>query len=238
MGGATNWIVLKLEKSGVGIITGLLDVRANRKIKIDLTTDAGMRDLTNKLYDQQKAWNKVYRGAVGAVSSAIMYGVVWAALNAAFSGSGDDDKERRKAFYKWRMANRWASKYLDEFTPEWLLGQMYIENNKLKDYVDNYMGWNDSYSAISNLRSALGYYDKGNMQRFKGEIGEAIGTKANAPVPGWRPVNDLIELYQGATGQLKPYQYMPSNNMAQGILKNGFLEKTGIIDAKEMNKNK
>ena len=238
VGGATNWIVLKLEKSGVGIITGLLDVRANRKIKIDLTTDAGMRDLTNKLYDQQKAWNKVYRGAVGAVSSAIMYGVVWAALKAAFSGSGDDDKERRKAFYKWRMANRWASKYLDEFTPEWLLGQMYIENNKLKDYVDNYMGWNDSYSAISNLRSALGYYDKGNMQRFKGEIGEAIGTKANAPVPGWRPVNDLIELYQGATGQLKPYQYMPSNNMAQGILKNGFLEKTGIIDAKEMNKNK
>lgn len=228
IGGATNWIVLKAEKSGLGLITGLGSWIYNQGATIDMTTDAGMKQLSEQLYNEQKAWNKIYRGAVGAVTSAIMYGIIWGTLKAAFGG--DDDKERRRKFNQWRSKNYWASKYTDEFSPEWILAQMAVENDKLSNYVDYTMGWNDNYSSIAHIRNGLKYRDKGNDKRAAGEFGQAVGSKLNFPLPGWRLTNDLVELYQGFTGTLPPYHYRPTKTAAQGFFKNGFFDKMGITD--------
>jgi len=228
VGGSTNWIVLKLEKSGVGLVTGLLNKVINSKANIDLSSDAGLKHLESDLYEQMKANNKMYRGAVGAASSLVVYSVIWAGLKAAFGGGGDDDERRKKRFQDWRKANRWLSKYTDELTPEWMLAEVAFRNDDALKYLTNYYNMNDQYSAVGLAKDAVGLFNKGDVSEGYGKLGQAVGTKINLPVPGWRMVRDVIQLKDGFMGKNPSYDYNKSRSFQQGLMKNGFLETVGV----------
>ena len=230
VGGATNWITLKAEKAGLGLVTGPLSLKFRRGGKIDMMSESGMQSLSDNMYKDQRAWNKIYRGAVGAASSAILYGVIWASLGGIFGG--DDDKERRRRFNRWRSDNRWASKYMDEFTPDWILAQMAAENDKLAPYVVNYMSWNDNYSSTAHFINYLYDRDKGKYDLAKGELGTAIGSKINLPIPAWRLVKDIVELEKGLSGHPAHYDFSPSKSLGEGFFKYGFLEAIGAVNKK------
>lgn len=233
VGGASNWIVLKAEKGGLGLVTGMANTIFKTEA-VDVSTTAGMRDLQTNLYRNQIANNKLFRGGTGAATSLILTGVIWAGLKAAFPG--DDEEKRRKRMADWRKANRWVSKYTDEFQPEWWLAALYASEGELQTkYVDNYMNWNDQFSSIGLFKKGNALAAKGDHSEAWGKYGEAVGNKFNAPVP-YRTIRDIVELSQGFAS-LVPGSgisrhvpvYTKPRSFMQGFLERGFLEIAHIF---------
>lgn len=228
VGGVSNWIVLSTEKSGLGVVTGLLskyrDMRKGAG-KIDLSTEAGMRDLEKTLYEEMKATNKLYRGAVGAISSTVMYATIYAALKAAF---GDEEDEVLKRFNQWRNENRWLSKYTDEFTPSFMIAQAAAKDDDLVKYLLGYLNKNDNYDPVILFTDGVQLYMRGDASEGMGKMGEALGTRLNLPVPGWRMTRDVVQLHDGFFGESGGNEYYKSRSFMQGLMKHGFLETIGI----------
>ena len=254
VGGSTNWIFLKAEKSGIGLVTGGLKKIIGSKKNIDLTSEADMEELKDSLYKDMIATSQMYRGAIGGAASLVTYAAMAAAIRAVFGG---DDDEAKKAFNKWRMENRWLTRYTDELTSEWLLLDLAVRESKVDNYLVNYLNLSDRYNAKDLILRAVGKFQKGDVSEAWGLLGEAVGTKVNAPVPGWRMVRDVIELGKGFFGvtdgqkrleELRNseayrkmnqeaknkaekeamYSYTQSRSFWQGLLKNGFFEYIGV----------
>ena len=215
VGGGTNWLVLKLEKTGLGLFTGLI-YEASGKKEIDVTTKTGMAQLEKRLFAQSRAKDSYMRGAVGGLSSLLLY--------AAFLGVADEEEYR-----KWRAKNKWAAKYLDVFTPEHLLAVMASKDKKLPQYVESSIfGKNDAFASHTKVVRAAFYAAKGDSPRAWGAIGEAAGAKINTPLP-WRLVRDGEVLYDGIRGE-DPYHgnYKPSFGFWSGVLQGGAIEWLGL----------
>lgn len=213
VGGGTNWLVLKLEKTGLGLFTGLA-YKIGSKGSIDVSTELGMKRLEERLYNQARAKDNFMRGVVGGAASLLTYG--------AFMGLANTDDYR-----KWRGNNRWAARYLDVITPEYLLAHMAVKDKKIERYVGNSFNKNDAFDASTKLVKAGVYAAKGDSQKAWGAVGEAIGSKLNAPLP-WRLVKDGQVIYQGIKGQ-DPYHgdYKPSEGFMSGVLQGGVIEWFG-----------
>lgn len=216
VGGGTNWLVLKLEKTGLGLFTGLGYQLASggKRSRIDLASESGMKYLERALYNQARYKDKYMRGAIGGGASLLTY--------LAFMGVASTDDYR-----EWRNKNKWSKRYLDTFTPEFLLTQMAAENEELGYYFKNILNKNDSFDATTKAIKAIDYAEKGDKGKMWGSLGEVVGSKFNLPLP-WRLVKDGKVLYQGITGK-DPYSgdFSPSQGVWNGIFKGGFIEYLG-----------
>lgn len=216
VGGGTNWLVLKLEKTGLGIFTGLgYQLASKKRSRIDLSSESGAKNLEKALYNQARFKDKYMRGVIGGGASLLTY--------LAFLGIANTDDYR-----KWRDKNKWSKRYLDTFTPEFLLAQMAAKDDKLKQYFTNVMNKNDAFDASTTTLKAIDYASKGETGKMWGAFGDVAGTKFNFPLP-WRLVKDGQVLYQGVTGQ-DPYNanYKPSIGFANGVFKGGVIEWLGF----------
>jgi hypothetical protein len=213
IGGGTNWLVLKFEKTGLGLFTGLgYQIATNSRV--DLSTDAGNKKLEQRLYNQSRIKDNYMRGIVGGSASLLTW--------LAFAGiAGTDD------YRKWRGKNMWAARYLDIVTPEHLLAYMAVENKAVKKYVSQTLNKNDAFDAQTKIIKAADYSVKGDSKRAWGAIGESVGQKFNLPIP-WRLVKDGMVIYQGITGQ-DPYHgnYKPSSGFLNGVFQGGAIEWFG-----------
>ena len=214
VGGGTNWVVIKLEKTGLGLFTGLY-YNAIGKKELDFTTEKGMAEMEKRLFNQSRAKDSYMRGVVGGLSSLLLYG--------AFLGAADEEEYR-----KWRAKNKWAARYLDMITPEVLLAQMAVENKNAKQYAATAFNKNDAFDASNKLIKSIDYAVKGDSPKAWGAIGESIGSKLNLPIP-WRLVRDGMVLYQGVRGE-DPYHgnYKPSVGFWSGVLQGGAIEWMGL----------
>jgi len=214
VGGGTNWLVLKFEKTGLGLVTGL-GYKIGSNTKIDLSTEVGMKTLEKRLYNQARVKDNYMRGLVGGAASALTY--------LAFTGLANTDEYR-----KWRGRNAWAARYLDIITPEMLLIQMAVENKAVKKYISGTLNRNESFDATAKLIKAGEYAVKGDNDMAMGAIGEALGAKLNIPLP-WRLVKDGQVIYQGIKGQ-DPYHgnYAPSIGFLNGVFQGGAIEWVGL----------
>jgi DNA repair exonuclease SbcCD ATPase subunit len=214
VGGGANWLVLKFEKTGLGLFTGL-GYHIGSKGKIDVGTELGMKRLEERLYNQARIKDNYMRGLVGGITSLLTY--------ATFTTIANEDEYR-----KWRGSNRWAARYLDTITPEYLLAEMAIKDKKAKQYIATSFNKNDAFDASTKIIKAVDYLSKGDSQKALGAAGEAIGSKFNVPLP-WRLVKDGQVIYQGATGQ-DPYHgnYKPSEGFWSGVLQGGAIEWLGL----------
>lgn len=215
VGGGTNWLILKLEKTGLGLFTGLYYRKKYLKDgRIDLSSEQGVKNLDKALYNQALYKDKFIRGAIGGGASILTY--------LAFMGVASTDGYR-----EWRNKNKWAKRYLDTFTPEFLLAQMSVENKELARYFEGVLNKNDSFDATTKLIKGIWDAEKGDKERMWGALGEVMGSKFNFPLP-WRLVKDGQVLYQGVTGK-DPYNgdYSPSVGGWNGLFKGGLIEYLG-----------
>ncbi len=214
VGGGTNWIVLKFEKTGLGLLTGL-GYRLGSSTRIDMSTEAGMKVLEKRLYNQARIKDNYMRGLVGGAASALTY--------IGFMGLSNTDEYR-----EWRGKNMWAARYLDMITPEMLLTEMAVKNKEVKKYLSATLNKNDAFDATTKVIKAGDFAIKGESDKAKGAIGEAIGSKFNTPLP-WRLVKDGRVIYQGVTGQ-DPYHanYKPSTGFLNGVFQGGAIEWLGL----------
>jgi hypothetical protein len=109
-----------------------------------------------------------------------------------------------------------------------LLAQMAIKNKEVKKYVASTLNKNDAFDATTKIIKASDYAMKGESEKAKGAIGEALGAKFNVPLP-WRLIKDGQVIYQGVTGQ-DPYHgnYKPSTGFMNGVFQGGAIEWLGL----------
>jgi len=217
VGGGTNWLVLKLEKTGLGLFTGLA-YKVGSKRDIDLSTKAGLSKLEQRLYNQARWKDSMIRGAVGGI-------VTWGSYGLFLALANTDEYE------EWRKKNPKLARYLDIITPEPLLAKMTITQKdaakSVAKYAANSFNRNDAFSSEEKLMKTIAYSVKGEKDRAWGAFGELAGSKMNAPLP-WRLFRDGQVLYQGVTGQ-DPYSgdYRPSSGFFNGYLQGGVIEYLG-----------
>lgn len=219
VGGGTNWLVLKVEKTGLGLFTGL-GYQIASKTRLDLSTDIGVKKMEERLYNQARVKDNYMRGLIGGIASATTY--------LAFTGLANTDDYR-----KWRNKNAWAARYLDVVTPEYLLAEMAVKNKKIKKYAASSFNKNDAFDAQTKIIKAADFAIAGKEKEAWGALGEAVGSKINAPVP-WRLVKDGQVIYQGIIGQ-DPYHgdYKPSKGFINGVFQGGAIEWLGFRPGKK-----
>lgn len=210
--GGTNWMVLKLEKNGLGLLTGLGSWIGNHKI--DIATESGQKYLERALYEEAKARDKFLRGAVGGATAVL--------LAATWYGVTNTDEFRR-----WRGRNKWAAKYTDLITPEAVLADIAARDGKLGNYAGNLLGHNDAFDKVRPLIMAGNSFAKGKTEEAWGKLGEAVGSIFGVPVP-WRLVRDGQAIWLGLKGEAQPLPPQPSKSFWSGALKAGFVDYLGL----------
>jgi len=219
VGGGTNWVVLKAEKTGLGLVSGLGSMMMKGK-KMDLTSESGIKQLEKAMYENLKVKDKFIRGAIGGATTALT------AL--AFAGITSTDEYR-----KWRNKNMWAARYLDVLTPETILAVMAAKDDKMKRYLESTLNQNEQFDKTKKLVKGATAAVKGDFQTAKGQLGEVAGGIVGFPVP-WRLVRDGQQIVQGVSGD-NPYKVdnSPSQSIFEGYFKGGLLDYLGATPKPE-----
>lgn len=230
VGGATNWIVLGLEKTGLGLITGGANILLDKRSAIDIENDT-TKDIEDKLFRDLKAKNKMLRGAVGGATSAFVW-LMMRSMGGCEATTNEKGQRVPCGFEAWRKNNRWASRYTDLLTPELFLAELASKSGNTLNYVQNYFGNDDKFSKAKMLTDAFTLFGNGENNQAWGRLGDLVGQPLNTPLP-WRPFKDMIVLTQGfrqmAGANVKPftYDYSMSKGFFEGVTKGGFLEWKG-----------
>ena len=209
VGGGTNWVVLKAEKSGLGLLSGLGSM-IRRGDKMDLTTENGIKRLEQSMYESLKIKDKFIRGAVGGLTTVI------SAMALAGIASTDD-------FKKWRDKNQWAKKYTDILTPEVWLGFFAKEDKKVDRYLAGTVNKNDAFDK-SKMALKAGASVITGSDKAGAETGKVLGSTVGVPIP-WRLIRDVDQIWVGASGG-EPYKI--DNTKPQTFMEGYF--KGGVID--------
>lgn len=235
-GGGTNWIVLKLEKGGLGLFTGLLGRAYNYSAYKDRKSLSKMSntEIQENIYARQKVNDRLIRATTGLTANVALLMIASAALK------GNGDEERKKKLIKWMESNKWANKYVNNWLPFYLSGYLALEQQKAKgpiadisnpykpsparNYISNLVNKNDDFTLFSGLiKSAKIFSDKEVKQAEGwGELGKTFGNFFNFnPLP-YKPIKDAATVYMGLTGPLQ--QYKKPMSFPEGYTKFGMLD--------------
>lgn len=215
VGGGSNWVILKAEKTGIGLISGFASMIKDRKSKIDLMSEIGMKELEDAMYNSMKAKDKLIRGAVGGAITALAFILI--KMTAA-----DDEYE------KWIKKNQWAKKYLNIFTPELMLYMLAAKSTgALRKYVESLFNQNEAFDKGKMALKTIYSEDK------KTALGALLNSSIGNPIP-WRLVRDGQQIWTGATGG-EPYAINPvtPKSFGEGFLKGGMFDYLGLAPVSE-----
>ena len=221
VGGGTNWVALKMEKSGLGLFSALVSM-IKRKAEFDLTTEEGMKNLEQAMYEEMKIKDKFIRGSIGGLTT-----VLAAVL---MQGIADTDE-----YQKWLKKNRWAAKYLSLITPEIVLAVLAHKGGQMKRYIENTFNKNEDFDKSRMVIDAMSSLSDGEVLKngrktkttTSGLTGQIVGGSINTPIP-WRTARDVQQVYQGVTGEV-PYSvaYTPTQSFFEGYFRGGILDYLG-----------
>jgi hypothetical protein len=221
VGGGTNWIVLKAEKTGLGLISGLISMYKDRGSKMDLMTDTGMKELEDVMFNSMKTKDKFMRGAVGGAVTALAFMLIKA--------TGADDE-----YEKWIKKNQWAKKYLTILTPEIMLAMLAArQKGAYTKYLESSFNKNEAFDKGKMAIKAATYLAAGEKEKAAGQAGQLVGSSIGNPIP-WRLVRDGQQIWVGATGG-EPYAINPAspNTFAEGYFKGGLVDYLGYAPTSE-----
>lgn len=206
VGGGTNWVVLKLEKNGLGLASGLYN---GGREKLDLTSDTGIKKAEKALFEAARDRDAFARGIIGG-AAALISSLLW-------YNNVDE-------FRKWRNNNKWASKYTDNVTPEEVLAVIAARNKEMGYYIGTLINKNDAYDKSAKAIKGVDNLSKGKTDKAWGQLGEAVGGNFGLPLP-WRLVRDGQNIVLGAKGK-EPYKVSskPSEGFWEGWLKAGMVD--------------
>lgn len=235
-GGGTNWVVLKLEKGGLGLFTGLLGRVENASAYRDRKSLSEMSNekIEENIYDRQRINDRIMRGLTGLTTNTALLLIASAAFG------GDEDKERKKKVMKWLDSNKWVNKYLNNWLPVYISGYLaykqqeskggaagisnQFEYSPARTYISNLINKNDDYSVFTGLMKSASIFSPNEENQAKGwgELGKVVGGFFNFnPLP-YKPIKDAVTVYKGMTGGLAPYAQPTS--FPEGLFKFGMFD--------------
>lgn len=218
-GGGTNWVVLNVEKSGLGLLLGGIKklIIGKQKSLSEMTP----KEIEEELYRHQVQNDKMVRGAVGLTINAALFLTAFALVG----GDDDEDKKRRKNILNWVEKNKWANKYINVL-PLYISGYLAVMKQKdtkkgmagtfdkysyspLKNFIDNFTNRSDTYSFDTQVTKAFAGISnnaKGDDTREKNQekgwntLGIMLGSYFNFDPLPYRPVKDMKDVYDGVMG--------------------------------------
>lgn len=212
--GGTNWLVLSLQKTGVDVVSPLVDYARQKENKLDLTTKDGVKNMENALLSEMRLKNTMNRVVIGAMASTL--------VAAAAISSGEDED-----LAKWLKKNDWARKYFNVLAPQALIFLISMENGELGQYLSGlfgvkYEGMGDASKIKEAFTGLTSSRKKENKKGYK-KLGEVLGGHTSFPGP-WRVARDIQALYRGKTGQKPLKPDYKKGGFWDGYSRNGLLE--------------
>ncbi len=224
VGGGTNWVVLTMQKTGVDFVSPIYDYARKSSNKLDLTTDAGIKNIENSLLQNLKSKNTNSRFLIGAMASLLAY--------SALKSTGSDDD-----INKWLKKHEWARKYFNVVAPQILVFMLAAKNKQLGKYFGGLLNiksrvFDDGEKMIDAINGISSNKSKKNKKGW-GKVGQLVGSKLSAPLVPWRFIRDSHNIVRGING--KPQMKYDFNSI-------GFMEgyfQSGLVDyIKDINDKK
>ena len=218
VGGATNWLVLNLEKTGLRLIIAPFEKGPSLKGVSSLSAE----QMEEALYENQIAADKVARGWVGATINTALFLAIYAFVG----GDSEENKKRRRELFNKIEKNKWGNKYINilpmyitayiavqkqEKTKEGLAGTLNpFRFSPLRNYLySNLLNRNEAYSLDNQLITALGgIFNNSNKTRTRNNkqhqgwetTGKILGNFFNVDPLPFRPFKDMTDILQGISG--------------------------------------
>ena len=219
VGGGTNWLVLTLQKSGFDFISPLADYAKRKDNRLDLTTEAGIKNIEKSLMTNLKSKNTNTRVLVGAMASLLTY--------AAVRSTGADDD-----ISKWLKKEKWAAKYFKVISPQMLVLMLSIKDKKMSDYFAQLLNikvgsFDEGKKLVSGVKELTSGTDEG-ANKGSGIVGDLIGSRLSTPLIPWRFTRDLQNIGRGLRGKdLITVDYNTSG-FFNGYYKGGLIDYLGL----------
>ena len=217
VGGGTNWVVLKFEKTGLGLISGLISSRS-RGGNIDMTSEAGMKKLEQTMYENMMIKDKLTRGAAGAIATGLSLMLI-----------------NTQDYSEWKKKHKYLSKYTDLVMAEATLLKAAIEKGKagdkkaVKNYVTQSVNKNEAFDKGSMAVDAAVSLISGD-EKADVKAGKFVGSLFGAPVP-WRLLRDGQQIWAELTGgEAYKVDTTPSETFWQAALKGGMIDYYVIMN--------
>lgn len=251
MGGATNWLVLRLKEGlGLGLLSGGLGVALNKEIDY-----ANKATLQHQMREREKARNDIARAFVGLSYTALSY-----AIGAAVLGGSDDDDEKAKAelaalekkktktqrdyeridelkqktsAYARIKSNSDKDKLFRAMAPDVMLIDYYSDTEPdkvagaIKYFQRTYYG-SDKFSVASKVEEAGRLYAQGDKGAAHGTLMSIVGDRIQ--VPFWRAGKEYYRVVTNAFkgDKIPPPKYQPATTWDEGLFGGGTLQDLGI----------
>ncbi len=235
-GGGTNWLVLKLQKGGLGIIMGLAGKMAEDS-GLDSKRIAVMSkdEISQTLGKVQQHNDEIARGTAGLLVNAALLLIAKAAFD--WCEKPAECEERKEDLLNWMERNRWSNKYINNIVPFYLTGYIAWEKQKrmgiegmanmyryspARAYAYNLFNQREDSQTEKLVKGIGNIYDEDEekQEKGKGEMGEILGQYFNInPVP-YRIFKDAYTLAHGMQGNIKQ-TYIKPRSVWEGYLKFG-----------------
>ncbi|WP_312697036.1 hypothetical protein [Sphingobacterium mizutaii] len=223
VGGGTNWAFIAMEKAGVPTLMTFYYnfIARSPGQKIDLSTDAGMKNLETALRYQmiaKNANNRVFLGAALSVATFV-------ALSAS---GGDDDLD------KWTKKNEWTKRYLKKIAPPVVQYMLANKNNKTGEFIAG-LGNIKAPAFDENKKvwdALMGIDSPSDVKSAKttGAFGDLLGSRLSTPVIPYRIARDAENIYRGLQGVELRNSEFKTSGFFNGFFKGGLVDYLGLRD--------
>lgn len=252
--GGTNWIILKLSKGGLGIVTGsIMRMKNNSSFKdIKHLSDMTTKEIEDTLYDVQRTKDEFTRGLIGGITNAALFTIFAMAMR------DDDDKDRLLKFLeKHYVVNKainaiipfWISAYIAKMQQD-NIGYDMLDNKYKKqpivDYTLNLANQNTEFAFSTQFLKSLQYFSSGKDEKATEKkqlngaeaAGKMVGNYFDLnPMPTkllYDGINIYNEIY-GDSKYVRPNYETNKEAFVRGILKYGIFGKVVDNELKSTN---
>lgn len=234
--GGMNWVFIMGERMGLGILRSL-NKDFKRFADVDISTNEGINDLQDALFNENKKDVQFKRGVFGALTNLIMFATVMAFI----SEGGDDDEEKKSKLDKFGdffEENKWFRKYTVSLSLEYTFMAAMLKTGNY-DYMLKLLNLQyDRYKFSSIITEAIKLKGKGEDAEAIGKLGEAFGTMPVNPITIHRLYSQIDELSSGLgslyTGvPLPPRQFTKSRSFLMGYFNYGMVNDMGLFKGNE-----
>tara|TARA_R110002049_G_scaffold108120_2_gene256154 strand:+ start:2450 stop:9397 length:6948 start_codon:yes stop_codon:yes gene_type:complete len=214
VGGGTNWYMLGLQYSPLGLPQLVYSRYMKGKNSIDLTTTKGMKNLEETLYRSLDYKNTAARILVGSTVQLVLAGIFMA------SGYDDDMDEYIKN-------NPLAKKYFNLLAPTSLIAILAYKNGDMSSFFKKLFN-NKSQVFDINYKASKAVADLVSDKPNKGaEAGKLLGSYLNAPLP-YRLTSDIKDIYRYAMDEPIPKKSYKASGFWNGFFMGGLVDKVGL----------
>lgn len=234
--GGMNWVFIMGERMGLGILRSL-NKDFKRFADVDVSTNEGINELQDILFNENKKDVQFKRGVFGALTNLLMFAAIMAFIG---EGEGDDEEKQSRLdkFGSFFKENKWFRKYTVSLSLEYTFMAAMLETGNY-DYMLKLLNLEyDRYKFSSIITEAIKLKSKGEDAEAIGKLGEAFGTMPVNPITLHRLYHQIDELSKGLgsfyTGVPMPKrEFTKSRSFLMGYFNYGMVNDMGVLKGNE-----